>query len=387
MRISLNMKIAVATAAVAILGWVGTAGAAGPTFVLFGAWHMQRGTVAIPLLDGGNVKVKTSATATQTGSAPATLMVGNSQFVRNPLFALTIGLPTNATVVQLLTALSYDGPTPMGTNLLQAGGPAGTPRPVPTFAYCVGAGVSTACPSVAGGVGVGGWNGRVSYTAGIHQFGGVMRMGISGAGVVTNEMPTGAYPVTGGANCPLRPHGGGCPAVVNRPFGGAGVPQPPGGPFATTNQNQLLTSSVFQVTGTGPCALFGVGCVTMFDPVGLGVAPASTNTNVGFPWTTGKVMVSATKGVTSLSPDTTYTEKGKDNRTPLGSGHITLVAGGITQRHVGAVYASIDTVKMALVPVAGVTAAPSMAPLGIAAFLGLLALAGGYRLRRNKRQD
>ena len=67
-----------------------------------------------------------------------------------------------------------------------------------------------------------------------------------------------------------------------------------------------------------------------------------------------------------------------------GAGNITLTTGAITKRNAGSTYASQDQIVMALIPTTSSATTPSMAPVGIAAFMGLMALAGGYRLRRKQ---
>jgi hypothetical protein len=280
----------------------------------------------------------------------------------------------------------------MNDNKLR-GGPK-TSRNV-NFSFCPGTALApsilTACASVDGGA----FNGRVRYTAGTNQFGGVMQMMIKGSGTVTNVIvasPTNGAPVPPAVGCPNH-NGGvalGCPVIVNRPFGGGGAPQVQGGPFNNARSDMLLASSKFQLLGSGVCTqMVGIydvqGCVLSWAPTGLGPAGPSTNKNLGLPWTTGMVVVSATEGPTPLSADTTFTSTGFDNRTVNGAGNIVLTTGAITKRNAGSTYASQDQIVMALIPTTSSATTPSMAPVGIAAFMGLLALAGGYRLRKQNR--
>jgi len=345
----------------------------------------------------GDIPAIAEAMVQQTGASPRTLSIGNSKFQRVPPFGVHLGLATNATVVQVYTNLTMTGPgsvTGMNDNKLFGG--AKTSRNA-DFTACPGTGLTsmilTACPSVDGGA----FNGRVTYTQGVNQFGGVMQMMIQGSGVVTNvwvASPTNGAPVAPAVGCPNHQLGGvpgGCPVVVNRPFGGGGAPQVQGGPFNNIRSDMLLASAKHQLLGTGACTqMVGPydvqGCVLSWTPTGMGVAGPSTNKNVGFPWTTGMVKVSATEGPTPSSPNTTFTSTGFDHRTANGAGNIVLVSGAVTKRDAGSTYASQDQIVMALVPTTSSAATPSMAPVGIAAFMGLMALAGGYRLRKQNRR-
>jgi hypothetical protein len=75
---------------------------------------------------------------------------------------------------------------------------------------------------------------------------------------------------------------------------------------------------------------------------------------------------------------TTVTITGTDNRTPLGAGNITLVAGGIGNRITsGRTFVDFDRVKMRMA-----YPTPSVSPAGVAAGAVLMVLAVGYALRR-----
>jgi len=281
-------------------------------------------------------------------------------------------------------------PNIANTNVLKGG--AKTSRPA-NFSGCAATGFPSTKLSMCTNVNGGAWNGRVVYTAGTTQFGGVMQMLIKGTGVVTNVIvpsPLGPTPTASQAGCPNMGNPmDKCPVVVNRPFGGGGNAQAQGGKFGTVMSDMLSASEKFQLQGTGDCTqMVGIydvkGCVLSWDPTPLGLAGASTNKNLGFPWTTGTVMVRATEGPTPLSPNTTYTSTGFDDRTAGGAGNIGLVTGAVTRRHAGSTYASMDTIHMALYSTAITAQTPTMAPVGIAAFMGLMALAGGYRLRRKQ---
>ena len=71
---------------------------------------------------------------------------------------------------------------------------------------------------------------------------------------------------------------------------------------------------------------------------------------------------------------------GSDQRTPLGAGNLSLVAGGLSFRHTipgQTPYASLQKVTLTLgAPI------PSLSPAGLAVAAALVLLAAGYALRR-----
>ena len=74
---------------------------------------------------------------------------------------------------------------------------------------------------------------------------------------------------------------------------------------------------------------------------------------------------------------------GYDNRTALGAGKITLVAGGTTHRMANATanpqnYGAFDIVNLTI----GQTPVPAMSPMGLATAAVLMMLAVGYAFRR-----
>ena len=69
----------------------------------------------------------------------------------------------------------------------------------------------------------------------------------------------------------------------------------------------------------------------------MNAGPASTNTNFGFPFTTGQVKAQVTV-VAGTAPET-FTTTGDDGR-GLDGGNIVLVAGGVTLRGSGSSFAS-----------------------------------------------
>jgi hypothetical protein len=73
------------------------------------------------------------------------------------------------------------------------------------------------------------------------------------------------------------------------------------------------------------------------------------------------------------------TGTGSDNRTALGAGNITLVAGGMARRRpTNTTFGSVDTVTMTIRP----QNLPSMSPAGLAALATVILLGAGYASRK-----
>lgn len=332
-------------------------------------WHLRRGQVAIPLqfigpmgteLGVPNGNVPGAGVVSATGSAPATLTVPPGRFGGS--FSATVPL-TGITLIQITSTFTAMGP--QFTGMFAPGGGPGT------FTWCPG---NPACPATGPPAG-GTRNGRVIYQAGMNQFGGTMQMVLGNGGILSVLYQLSPF------------------QALHNAFGGGGGTQAPGGPYATTDTdflpggpvtqplvaptpNGLITQAGPQVTtgglwtscpGTGPnlptCTV-GAGTPLM--------GPDQLNTNTGFPWTTGVVIAQQTTGTAGVD---LFTATGSDARTPLGSGNITLVTGGVTLRNVGGgqtSFATFERVTMNL-PEPGATA---LAGAGIA-LLGAL-----YWLRR-----
>jgi len=369
---SLKILVSLATAATVLtLGWASSASAA--DFFVFGKWNQKRGSIAqVPYGFGGNIPYAASAMASQTGGG--NIVFSADSFTLSPYpYAQGIAL---GDIIQLATTFTFNGPQ-AGNQTLSPGPKASRNK---TFSACPGLG--TGCTTVNQGPA---GNGRVKYTGTATQMGGVMQMLISGVGALSRRDGTGP-PST---KCPAW--GAACPIAVHNPLGGGGgLPQAVGGAKGAFNKNIIAGGPIHQVTETGLCNTVRTGgfaygkCILGSTPGTGALGPGTTNSNYGFPWTTGMVTASATIG--TIGP-THHVGTGTDSRTPAGSGLITVVAGGITNRSGGSTFVSLDTIQMRLAPLSIVAGAPALAPLGVAAFTALLALAGGYSLRRRSRRD
>jgi hypothetical protein len=298
-----------------------------------------------------------------TGSAPATLRVPAHRFggAHSALVPLA-----GVTLVQITTMIGADGPVEPAT-LAPGGGPG-------SFTWCPG---DPDCTLAERLFGAGTRSGRVVYGAGANRFGGVMRMLLQGGG--WNSFAFDLSPFQ----------------IGHVRFGDAGT-QVTGGPYATTQMffhpvgfatqplvapatNGLVTAPGPRVTTMFGVTTTGAGPVFHFPPIGftpMGMPIGQSETSTGFAFTTGTVLV---QQATYSGPDT-FTLIGSDMRSALGAGNITLVAGGLAQRHTSIGtnrYPLFGRIRLSLAP-----PIPSLSPAGFAAAAALLVLAVAYARRR-----
>jgi len=360
--------------AAALLLAVGVAGTAHAVqFGMKGTWKSNRGPqVIIPYVPGPPCAgvFCGDGPVTAAGLAPgAQVTVPAGRF-----FEQAGGLPAvpvpGPTVVQLSTQIEVEGPA---FDAVFKGGPK-TSRPA-NFAWCPGAtpGLGTTnnpnCTtgkSTAAGAnpGNGVRPGRIRYTAGTNQFGGVAQMLLSGGGVVSVYIggPPGAQ------------------QILHNPFGGGATPndQEAGGPYQNTGSVMLaagdITIQTVTMAGQGKATTGGI--ITMPGTL-AGMGGAETNYTTGFPFTTGKVQ--ATNPTTAMGRGTTMlTLTGMDVATGMGGRNIVMVASALTKRIVANnTYMHLEAMNMTLTPFV----VPSLSRGGYAA-AAVLVLAAGYMLRR-----
>ncbi len=155
----------------------------------------------------------------------------------------------------------------------------------------------------------------------------------------------------------------------------------PGGPvgaIATTpGGTPMATAAGGPVPGVGVGKFGPNGTVSFFAFTPAGTKAGFTNmaSSVGYPWTTGKIQLSAM----ALGAPENFTITGKDSRTAGGAGTIQLVSGALSQRTRSGPNANRGWVRLVLEPVNAVPAlSPSM--LVVAALVMLFAF--GYSVRR-----
>jgi hypothetical protein len=181
-----------------------------------------------------------------------------------------------------------------------------------------------------------------------------------------------AVPGPGNPPCTHTLLGGPNPACV-----AAAMPQYPtgnlalGGPVnnfnATAGGN--VTPGVFVVKALTP------GTIAVKAPTG-GPGPTNMASSWGYPFTTGKITISAPG---AGPPAELFTITGMDSRTKGGAGTLQLVGGGLSGRTLSGPNANRAWVRLVLERIEPV---PAISPLGLVATAGLMLLAGGYAMRR-----
>jgi hypothetical protein len=164
--------------------------------------------------------------------------------------------------------------------------------------------------------------------------------------------------------------------------------QAAGGGYANFRQLTLAPGPVHPTYMTSTPCTTGLGQEP--SPPGCGVItasaaatqslPGSLNYDWGMPWTTGTVTVDNAPGpVPSLDPATRLSAMGADNRTALGAGRITMVAGATTERAPsGNHFAALEVLNLRF---GSTTPVPLTSWPTLAAMVALLTLAGGYMAR------
>jgi len=199
--------------------------------------------------------------------------------------------------------------------------------------------------------------GGMRYTATGAQFGGPLRPDISGKATVALRV-AGTPP--------------GAVTAIND-FASPTGPGAIGGPF------NVQITTVAAVPGAASGVFVGsadaAGLITNVAASGLGAGIGNGATSYGGPWTTGRITISQL----AASPIETFILSGSDSRTPGGLGNISLVAGAISARVLSGPNGNRGWLNLTIVPVV-----PLLPPGVLAATGGLVALAGGYMLRRRQ---
>ena len=383
-----------------------------------GSWFMNRGPLIDIPLAGGAVPCFNGGPGPQgnledgcvgqlapkfggiPGSAPV-VVDGSSFTLPTDAFSVFPGtawvgpVAVAQTVQQLASTFTFMGPGRVGFTgnpgpaKFQADAWSNDPNQAgrlgANFTWCPGGGTggSGYGPGVTGCAGPGdatpaanNWNGRIKYTAGSNGFGGTMAMLMGGIGhvsVVLTFIP-------------------GLTAIAHQQVGGPDIQraQVQGAGYNFLNFNNFPAANAytsfmtdFPCTNALPALPTGCGVITAQGaPLGP-IVPSDSQLNFGMPWTTGTVTASNT-GMQGVGDATSLlTAMGYDNRTALGAGRITLVAGGTTHRRVKASgnpqnYAALDVVNLNF----GQSAVPAMSPMGLATAAVLMMLAVGYAFRR-----
>jgi hypothetical protein len=290
----------------------------------------------------------------QTGSAPANLKVPPGAFLRVPASPKVVGVAlNNPKVFQVRTKISFSGPAnKLGTMTFKKNGFRTAPV---TF---IGAPAKGA---------------KAFYSGSTNRFGGPSQTRIAvlskiGVWVNPGAMLPCKHPTFGGGN-------GSCLAPL--------VPAYPMSLAAAGGIGSTPMKGIQVTTPGGPPAM-SPGVVAVSIPNTTGLIAKSQNikntgtltnmaTSVGFPWTTGKITLSQTG---ALGVYEKFTITGKDSRTAMGAGTISLVSGALSNRKLSGPNANKSWARYTL-PEPG-------AALGAAAALAILGICHGLVRRRSR---
>jgi hypothetical protein len=241
-----------------------------------------------------------------TGTGPVSLTIAPG-LINQPGYTATLPVPSLPSYVQFTTGLAAYAPNG-GSATFKPGAKGSRPA---NFSWCPGASANPACTTVLAGGAQGSLSGIIKYTAGVDgpQFGGTMSVlntGVFSWYTVEATIPT--YKVR------LNNEGAGTatiaagPGYSNYVSSSAGV------------GDKIFDSPPFVPTYSGFYSII----TNPGSPAST--VPGGSSIGWGFPFTTGTVYI---KVPFYPSPFLTITGKGQDNRTPLGIGNITMVAGGM----------------------------------------------------------
>jgi hypothetical protein len=356
-RLSLALMFAVGT-------WAAAAQAKTAVHSLTGNARFQIGNgLPIPIgftaAPAGKVKAVPGAFVMQTtGPDPKQMTIPAGQLTA-PAVPFVLGLPGFGSALgQVYTAVAVSLPGAGLGAVLKAGGRTGPA----TVTFCPGVPLGSPCTGPGAGPGI---NGLVRYTKTAAQFGGAVQGRFGGT-----------------ANIAILA-GGVAPGTVTVIFA---LARPPatgaqGGPFGfrTTDSGPAPEPpnavGIFYANGNGTL----IGPPIWQHPTAYGVP--NPMTSYGVPWTTGRITISVTA---ALGPDEIFTFTGSDNRVN-GVGSISLVAGGVSERGVSGPNGNRGWLNLTVGPRTGLV--PAISGRGLLAVVGLLALAGGYALRRRTRDS
>jgi hypothetical protein len=292
-----------------------------------------------------------------TAANPAKLVMDPFQWFYDKA---PINLPvfqSNPNVFQVHTNLTYM--VPKDKVMFSAGRRTGASTV--TFCGQVGSTVTAmGNPLCAGGTT---GTGKLKYVKTVNQFGGPAQGNVGGTADVALRVDGGA-PCAGTAMCIAAFFDAG-PA----PTGAVGAP------FGFTNNTVPVVPNpgAFIATITAMGAVVNLGAA-------LGPGAGNAGTSWGGPWTTGMISASAPQAV----PPELFQLTGMDARASgSGTGMLSLVAGGFSQRSISGPNANRGWLNMTI----GVQTShvPLMPAYGVAALVALTAVTGAYALRRRNR--
>jgi hypothetical protein len=187
----------------------------------------------------------------------------------------------------------------------------------------------------------------IFYSGSANRFGGAAQMRIGALSKIGVWVNIGAmlpckHPAFGGVNSSCI-----APKVPAHPMTLAAA----GG--AMTHQGAVTAGTTVTTPG-GPPTNPGVVVVSIPNTTGRiakSIVAKNTGTltnmatSVGFPWTTGKIVISQPS---ALGSETRFTITGMDSRTPMGAGTISLVSGALSDRRLSGPNANRAWMRYAL---------------------------------------
>jgi len=363
-RLAVLLTAFVLTAAL----WSSTA-AAQTQHPLSGNMRYQIGNgLPIPISFGavpnGAIDAIEDAVVTQQPGGTITLQPGQFTHPGTPMAIPVFGANNN--IFQVNTAIPVQFPAPGPAAVFAPSGRTGAN----TVTFCAGQTVTAmgnpGCigPAVGNAVGV---NGLMKYTRTAGQLGGpgsARLTGTAGLYLNGNGLTSGNLPCNSGTQTA-------CQVVLGKatPAGTAGQ----GLPFGAT----VGTPGSAPNPGKFNASIAGNGLVLSFTTVGVGAGATNKATSYGGPWTAGTLTVSVTAN--AGAPEV-FVLTGSDVRQGTGQGSVSLVSGSVSNRQVTGPNANRGWLNMSIKPPFGVV--PAMTTPGLAAAIGLLALAGAYIVRK-----
>lgn len=318
--------------------------------------------VLVPPPDGGIAAIS-GATVRQHGvhsaGSPAKVVMDPGQLTYPG--ATLVNIPvwgSNPNVFQVATQLSFS--YPLGVVSWQASGRTGAS----TVTFCGQTGSTVTAngnPGCAGGTTN---TGLIRYTRTSNQFGGPAQAAVGGGGNVALKGGAAMMGATATNtfiaffNIQPNPTGAG------------------GGPFGFANMTTPTTPNPGLFNGT-----VGPNGTVLLLKTALGPGTTNQGTSWGGPGTTGMVTASNIEA----TPPEKFTLTGNDGRASgSGTGTLSLVSGGFSQRNISGPNANRGWVNLTIG--SAISQTPVMPLPAVGALVGLLALSGGYVIRKRMRK-
>jgi hypothetical protein len=384
-----QLRTTSAVVAALAIGFAGSAHAA--------SYFLNGGGAQLHIGNGLALPIQAAFTGAGTQHPPLLIKQNGTQII-NGTTAMAqqqkITVPAGALAKgpgQNTVGLNFSNPTlyAVGTNLVYS-------WPTTAAVFSTGARTGAKTTTFTGVAG-----GSVTYSNPLpNKFGGPARFligsggssGVNAAPVTIYAVavpPAGNPPCTHTALTPVPFPGPGSPACVAAianavPTGLAAPGAPTAAPAVTTpggTPAAVIAGGPIPGVGIGKFGASPKGTVTFFTFTPAGTMMGFTNmaTSNGFPWTTGKIVISAPN---ALGAPEFFTITGKDSRTAGGSGTIQMVAGAVSTRTLSGPNANRAWLLLNLNSVDGVPSGSEWTRGAIVVMMALLTL--GYFAMRTR---